>query len=183
MSSQNDDVLEAYTGVAKLLDGTSIKGRALRCDDVDRLMSFVSRLSWHSRYLRFHHYISGLSEEEARRFCNLDYHDSIALVAVVGQGDQENIVAVGRYYRYPCTDRAEVAFVVEDKYQGKGIATHLLDELLKFARKFGTHRIEALVLLENREMQEVFLHRGFKITEYLEDSVIKMGLDIATSDE
>jgi RimJ/RimL family protein N-acetyltransferase len=172
---------DKYSVVVKLLDGTSVRLRAIRRDDKYRLLAFVARLSKRSRYLRFHHYISGLTEAEAEHFCNVDYHDSMALVAVIKEDSEENIIAVGRYYRYPGTDRAEVAFVVQDKYQGKGIATHLLDRLMVFARERGVDLIEALVLQENNEMQEVFQHRGFRVSEYLEDSVIKMCLDLNNS--
>jgi GNAT superfamily N-acetyltransferase len=170
--------LERYTTTVRLLDGTSMKLRAIRCDDTTRLLDFVKGLSPHSRYLRFHHYVSGLTKEEATRFCNVDYRDSMALVAVVTENGQENIIAVGRCYRYPRTDRAEVAFAVADKYQGKGIGTGLLDMLELFASENSVRLIEALVLDENEEMKEVFQHRGFRVVDYLGDGVIKMALDM-----
>jgi RimJ/RimL family protein N-acetyltransferase len=173
--------LDKYAAEVKLRDGSTMKPRAIRPDDTPRLLDFVKRLSARSRYLRFHHYIANLTEAEAERFTCVDYNATMALVAVVTEREEERIIAVGRYYRYPGTDRAEVAFVVEDKYQGKGIATDLLDRLEVIAREKDVRYFEALVLLENREMQEVFEHRGFRVAEYLEDSTIKMVLDMCQS--
>lgn len=178
-ASPDSENLEKYTSVVKLMDGSSLRIRAIRPGDRERLIDFVSRLSSHSRYLRFHHVVSGLSAQEAGRFCDVDYKDSLALVAVVGEGAEEKIIAVGRYYRAPGGDTAEAAFAVEDRYQGKGIATCLLEQLALIARGIGIRIFEAFVLYDNKDMQEVFLNSGFRVSEQFESGVLRMLLDIA----
>jgi len=76
-----------------------------------------------------------LTREQAQRFATVDYDNTFALVATAGEGSQEKIIAVARYYRMPRQDRAEVAFVVEDAYQGRGIGNHLIEHLAEVARE------------------------------------------------
>ncbi len=171
--------IEKYTTIVKLIDGSPLLLRAIRPDDQERLVAFVGRLSSHARYLRFHHTVSRLSEEEARHFSNIDYKDSFALVAIIGEGGEEEIIAVGRYYRMSDSDAAEVAFTVEDKYQMKGIGTHLLEQLMIIARQNGIRVFEAFVLPENKNMLEVFFHEGFRVSEQLEDGVLRLVLEMA----
>ena len=103
-----------------LTDSSTVRFRAINQDDVERLLDFFYRLSRHSVYLRFHHTMTHLSREEAERFCTIDYQNSFALVATITEDSKEKIIASGRYYRLPASDKAEVGFTVEDKYQEKG---------------------------------------------------------------
>jgi RimJ/RimL family protein N-acetyltransferase len=111
-----------YETEVLLKDGSRMRLRPIKCDDVERWLAFVSRLSSRAKYLRFHH-IPTLSREDAIRFCTVDYKDTFAFVAEVLKDKREEIVAIGRYYRLPDRSTAEVAFVIEDPYQGKGIGT------------------------------------------------------------
>ncbi|MCJ7593378.1 MAG: GNAT family N-acetyltransferase, partial [Desulfobacterales bacterium] len=86
-------------------------------------------------------------------------------------GQTEKIVAIGRYHRLPDKHAAEVAFVVEDAYQGKGIGTKLVEWLAEVARDNGIRKFEADVLDENRDMMTVFTDYGFHVTSTLERGV------------
>ena len=176
-----NDNLSKYKKVIVLRDGSTLPLRAIHRGDEERLIVFVNRLSRHTVYLRFHQFLPRLTEEEAKRLCGIDYDSAFALVVVEGEGDEERIIAVGRYFRLPESDTAEVAFVVEDKYQGKGIGTHLLEELALVAGGKGIRIFEALVLAENAEMLEVFHHSGFRIAEKLEGGVFRMDMDISST--
>jgi GNAT superfamily N-acetyltransferase len=83
------------------------------------------------------------------------------MAIVVEQGEQ--LVAVGRYDRYPGTTEAEVAFVVADAYQHLGLGTLLLEKLASRARQSGISTLQASVLAENREMLDVFRRSGLPL--------------------
>src|SRR5215813_11238998 len=109
-----------------LRDGSTLRLRPIRIDDVAALRELHARLSPRSVYLRFFSPLPELSEERARQLCAVDYHDAFALVGELGG----RIVAVARYYRSTeNASRAEVAFVTEDALQGRGIATRMLVRL------------------------------------------------------
>ena len=162
-----------------LKDGSSILFRPIRKDDEERLIDFVSRLSANSVYLRFHRAMDRLSREQARQLCNIDYEKAFALAAVHGEGEEEKIVAVGRYARLENSDAAEVAFTVEDKYQGKGIGTRLLEQLAQTARGQGIRRFEGLILGQNREMIKLLRDSGFQVEQELEQGIYHMVMNIA----
>ena len=126
--------LDKFTKAIALKDGSMLCLRAIRADDEDKLLSFFYRLSSRSIYLRFHHVLTNLSKEEAHQYTALDYENTFAVVAVQGEGPEEKIIGVGRYWRLSSPDKAEIAFVIEDPHQRKGIGTHLL-EMLAIAAK------------------------------------------------
>lgn len=142
------------------------------------MLDFFYRLSTHTVYLRFHHVMKQMSREEVRRFCNVDYDNTFALIGTVGEEAEEKIVAVGRYARSERGEKAEVAFVVEDAYQGKGIGTHLLQQLAEVARKRGIFVFEADVLAENREMMKVLRDSGYDITENIEAGTYRVSFSV-----
>jgi GNAT superfamily N-acetyltransferase len=123
-----------------------------------------------------------LSKEEARRFCTVDYVNTFALVGTLGEADEERIIAVGRYARQPGAEIAQIAFEVEDKYQGLGIGTHLLDQLSYIARDKGITTFEAEVLAENRDMMNVLINSGFKMNKQIQGSVYLGMLDLAPTE-
>ncbi len=175
--------LKSYQATVILRDGSTLHLRTIRPEDEERLLALFRRLSHEEVYFRFHHALSQMSKEEAQRFCNVDYNDTFALVATTGEGAEERIIAVGRYYRLPRGDAAEAAVVVEDRYQGKGIGTHLLEQLATIAREKGICLFEAEVLAENKKIMKVFKDSGFKVAEEPEQGIYRMVLDIAPSPE
>ena len=92
-----------------------------------------------------------LSDEEARRFAEVDGVDRFALVAL-DPGGEDEIVAVVRYEREKDTDGAEYAALVEDRFQGRGLGIGLTRRLIEAARERGIERLHALVLRENMRM-------------------------------
>ncbi len=109
-----------------LRDGSTVHVRAIRADDTVRLQSFHAHLSMESIILRFFRTVPSLSDEQATQFTHVDYVNRMALLATRGEGDAEEILAVVRYDRTTEEREAEVAFVVQDAWQGHGIATALL---------------------------------------------------------
>jgi len=177
-ASPTSNSLEKYKKAVILRGGSTLYLRPIQSEDEERLLALFYPLSRHTVYLRFHHVLTQMSKEEVRRFCTVDYDDTFALVATVGEGREEKIIAVGRYFRLPKRETAEVAFVVEDKYQGRGIGTHLLQQLAIIAKEKSIHCFEADVLAENQEMMQVFRDSGFKVAQELEDGIYRVVLVI-----
>lgn len=167
-----------YEKAVVLRDGSTLHLRPIRCDDENRFHALFYRLSPYTVYLRFHHVVTELPLEEVRRFCDIDYVDTFALVATTGQGMHERIVADARYYRLPSQDSAEVAVVVEDEYQGIGVGANLLIELAVIAREKGISYLEAEVLAENKEVMGVLKYAGPQIIEHLQGQVYRVVVDI-----
>ena len=121
--------------------------RAVRPDDKERFRAAFRKLGSASIYTRFFGYRNELSEAELEQATNVDFDRVVALVATTGLAQQETIIAGARYATYePSLKSAEVAFTVEEEYQGLGIATALLNQLVRIARAKDLSRFEAEVL-------------------------------------
>jgi len=173
---------EKYSISVALKDGSSLHLRPIVMSDEERLLALFSRMSKQTIYLRFHHVLTHMSKEEARRFCTVDYVDTFALVGTLGEGPDERIIAVGRYARQPGANRAQIAFEVEDKYQGLGIGTHLLDQLAFIARDKGMNLFEAEVLAENKDMMNVLINSGFTMQRQYQGTTYIGLLDLAPTE-
>lgn len=171
-------VLKGYEVDVPLRDGSTVRLRSIRPDDDDLMIALFNRFSLRTVFLRFHHAISEMTKEEVQRYTHVDYEDTFALVAMLGEPPEERIIAVGRYARLGDSDRAEVAFVVEDGHQGQGISTHLLKRLAAAARGKGIRVFEAEVMGENNEMMAVFRESGFPIESKLADGAFHVVLAI-----
>ena len=144
-----------YQKWVPLIDGRSAHLRAILGDDRNAILALFDRLSPETRFLRFHYSKMKLTSKELDRYCLVDYYSSFALVAEMERGKCLEIVGVGRYVRLPCTDTAEIAFVVEDREQGNGIGTHLLYELAALAKEKAVTSFVAELLNENMVMLDI----------------------------
>jgi acetyl coenzyme A synthetase (ADP forming)-like protein len=159
---------------AVLSDGGTIHIRPINPVDGSSLVDFHSRLSMETTYYRFFSPHPELTPKELDRFTHVDHHDRVALVAqLLGR-----IVAVGRYDRIDETNAAEVAFVVADEHQGRGLGTLLLEQLAAAARERGINRFVADTLPDNRRMIGVFRDAGFEVTQRFEEGSIRVEMAI-----
>ncbi|MFC7613849.1 GNAT family N-acetyltransferase [Actinokineospora soli] len=110
-----------------LSDGGTVHLRPIVPTDADALLAFHGRLSERTRYFRYFGPYPRIPEKDLRRFSTVDHHGRVAFVALLG----DDIIAVGRYERLPDADSAEVAFVVEDAHQGRGLGSILLEHLAR----------------------------------------------------
>ncbi|HEV2887325.1 MAG TPA: GNAT family N-acetyltransferase [Jatrophihabitans sp.] len=165
-------------------DGGTLHLRPLTPGDADALVAFHSRLSVRTRYLRYFSAYPTIPQRDLIRFTHVDHVDRVALAAWLGP----QIVAVGRFDRIPGTDpatpgrSAEVAFVVADAHQGRGIGSVLLEHLAQIARELGIARFEALVLVENTTMLRVFLDAGYQPSRQIEGNEVSLEFDIAATE-
>jgi acetyl coenzyme A synthetase (ADP forming)-like protein len=172
-----------YETEVLLKDGSTILLRPIKLDDAKSWVEFVGRLSARTKYLRFHHVPKEMRLEDAVRYCTVDYRDTFAFVAEVLQEAKRYIVAIGRYYRLPDHHSAEVTLAIEDRYQGRGLGTALLEQLAAVARENDVDRFEADVLAENEQMMNVFKDYGFHVISELELGVYRVAFPIAETPE
>ncbi len=161
-----------------LRDGGTVHVRPIRPGDAGAILALHGRLSPETIYLRFFGPLTTLSPRMLERFVTVDYRDRLALVAVLG----DEVVAVGRYERLPSGsgpgDEAEVAFLVDDAQQGRGLGTVLLEQLAAYARAVGVTRFVADTLPENSRMLRMFHEAGFGDERTFADGVVRVAFPI-----
>lgn len=160
-----------------LRDGSAILIRAIQPDDKDRLREHARGLSIESVYHRFMGYKRDLTDDDLQRFTELDFAQHVGLVAIFSEDGNEHIIGVGRYIR-TSNERAEVAFSVIDKHQGRGVGTLLLAHLSRIAKHSGITEFEANVMGDNIHMLDVIRASGFKLHQTRASGVVHLVLRI-----
>ncbi|HEX2496670.1 MAG TPA: GNAT family N-acetyltransferase, partial [Gaiellaceae bacterium] len=163
-SSASPDALDVI-----LRDGTTLRLRPPHADDTAALLEFLSGLSEQSLYYRFHGFPS-VNEKLVEPFVDPDWHERGHLVGELGG----RIIALASYVRLRDPAAAEVAFLVGDEFQRRGIGTRLLEQLAVHAAAVGIERFVAEVLPENRQMLKVFEAVGFESTRKLEGGTVEV---------
>jgi RimJ/RimL family protein N-acetyltransferase len=138
-----------------LRDGAGVRIRPIRPDDADRLVALYDRLSQRSAYQRFLHVMRRLPPDWARFLADVDYVRRLALVAVDEKDPEGNVIAVARYEPMGTPGLVEVAFVVQDAWQNRGLGTFLFCTLLEAARARGVDQFQAMVLANNGRMLDL----------------------------
>jgi acyl-CoA synthetase (NDP forming)/GNAT superfamily N-acetyltransferase len=162
--------IDRWAADVVLADGGVVHVRQIQRDDADRIVAMHGRLSPESVRYRYFAPKQTLSPSEVESAVSVDHNQRETLVAVLG----DDIIAVGSYDRMPGTDAAEVAFVVDDAHQGRGLASVLLEHLAAIAAERGIRRFEADVLAENYRMVRIFLDSGYQATRSIEEGVIHL---------
>ncbi|HET6367352.1 MAG TPA: GNAT family protein [Pseudomonadales bacterium] len=136
-------------------DGSRVRLRPIRPDDAPRLQAMHARFSRETIYQRFFGATPQLTTPWARFLAEVDYRRRLALVLERGSDADPELIGVGRYEPTAEPDTAEVAFVVDDRWQGKGLGTILFTALLAAAHDRGIRRFRADVLAYNRRMLDL----------------------------
>ncbi|MEY8040633.1 GNAT family N-acetyltransferase [Saccharopolyspora cebuensis] len=157
-----------------LSDGGTVHLRPITPEDAEKVIAFHGRLSMRTRYFRYFGPYPRMPRRDVERFTVVDYRDRVALIAMLG----DDIVAVGRYDRLGEQLSAEVAFVVQDEHQGRGLGSILLEHLAAAARESGLRRFVAEVLAENSTMVRVFRDAGYQVSRAMEEGVVHLEFDI-----
>lgn len=155
-----------------LRDGARLRMRPVSPDDVAALEALFHRLSPRTVYHRFFAPYERLRAEWYRHFANVDYRARLALVAEDERAGA--LRAVARYEPGEAPGIAEVAVVVEDPWQGRGLGTLLLDALLQAAEPRGLRRFTADVLADNRRMLHVLWRVGEIRRRTVEEGVVSL---------
>ncbi|MDO8282586.1 MAG: GNAT family N-acetyltransferase [Thermodesulfovibrionia bacterium] len=166
-----------------LRDGQSLKVRPITHEDKEKLKDLFYRLSPQTRYLRFGYMKSYVSDQELDYFTVIHPPDTYAYVALTGEEKEEHIVGVGRWFLTPDKSTAEIAFVVEDTIQIRGIGTALLEQLADAAAKYRIKHFIARVLPENTRMLEVFEESGFSISKRIHEGAYELIFNLEEQEE
>ena len=156
-----------YVRSWELADGTAVTIRPIRPEDEPLMITFHKSLSEETVHLRYFGFLEGealVAHERLVRICFSDYDREIALVVEIQVAeDERQIVAVARLIKAYGANEAEVAIVISDDWQGKGLGTKLLVDLVTIGRTEGLERIVGYILPENYVMQHICRELGFAL--------------------
>ena len=158
-------------------DGTLVSFRPMHPTDEARMRDLFHSLTKQTMYYRFMSGVARLPQRRVQDLVYVDYRDEMAIVGTIPEAYGEEIIAVGQYYLNPGTNHAEVAFIVRDPWQNRGIGTFLLKYLATIARGQGIAGFTAEVLVDNRAMLAVLRKSGFRLRSQLDGRVHSIELD------
>lgn len=167
-----------YETVVGLRDGTEVLVRPIRPDDEPKVREMFYKFSEQTVYLRYHGQLKAMPHNKLQVFCNVDYDTEMALVGVVGDEERSQIIGVGRYMTDPGKSTAEMAFVVGDDWQRKGLGTYLFRRLVEIARHEGIRRFSADVLAENSGMLKIFHRSGMNVETTTDEGVVHVAMSM-----
>jgi len=172
-----------YAGTWTTKDGTQINIRPIRPEDEPLMVEFHHRLSERSVYFRYFHLLNlsqRTAHERLTRMCFIDYDRGMALVAERENPDGgHELLGIGRLTRVHGTADAEMAVLVSDDFQGRGLGSELIAQLIKIAKQEKIGRITADILAENRSMQRVCERLGFQLKYDPDDATVKVEMHLA----
>ena len=158
------DELEHYE---TLRDGTEIFFRPVKPTDEEALADMLYSLSTQSIRRRYFTHTKTFPHKDMQKLTNIDYEQNLAIVGIVPSPAGEDIVAIAQYFLDPKTGVAEVAFIVQDEWQDKGMGSFLLEYITTIARSRGIRSFYATVLPMNKAMLQIFYNSGYEIkTEF-----------------
>jgi RimJ/RimL family protein N-acetyltransferase len=169
---------QSYMNTTHLLkDGTEIAFRPIHPTDEPRMRDLLYDLSQETIYYRFMSHQERFGQRQIHNFVYIDHRQDVAIVGILPEAHGDEIIAVGRYYLDEHTNRAEVAFVVRDEWQGRGLGTFVFKHLVNIAKANGISGFTAEVLRNNNRMQAIFNHSGLNVTSAIEEGVYSFTMD------
>lgn len=167
-----------YSAREILKDHCQIEIRAIRRADEADMLAAVGKTSAQSLQRRFFVMKRHFSDNERAFFMDVDFRNHVAIVAIADDGDSNVIIGGGRYIVFE-PGRAEMAFVVIDAWQGRGVGSILMRHLIKMASNAGLRELTAEVLPENAAMIKVFGKFGFTSTRHTDPQTLHLVLQLA----
>jgi RimJ/RimL family protein N-acetyltransferase len=166
-----------YIAAETLKGGLAATVRALQPGDRERMARAVAGLDRQSIYYRLFSYRNELTDAGLDRLMRFDPEREVVLVVTIADGGNETIIGSGRYVT-TSPGTAEVAFMVEEDFHGRGIASRLLRHLAKVARGNGIATFEADVLTDNKGMRAVFERTGWPATARREGDTVHVTMSL-----
>ncbi len=166
-----------------LRDGTEIFFRPIKPTDEQELSEMLYSLSETSVQKRYMTRTKAFPHRDVQQLTNIDYKNDLAIVGVVPSSSGEQIVATAQYFLDPKTQSAEVAFIVQDEWQQKGMGTFLLEYITQIAKQRGVKRFYANVLPNNKPMLAIFHNSGYKVNTEFDGEVYNITYDLIKKEE
>ncbi len=160
-----------------LKDGTEINFRPIHPTDEPRMRDLLYDLSQETIYYRFMSHQQRFGQRQIQNFVYVDHRKDVAIVGTLPEAYGDEIIVVGRYYLDEHTNRAEVAFVVRDEWQNKGLGSFVFRHLVNIAQANGISGFTAEVLRNNNRMQAIFNHSGCNVSSHIEEGVYSFIID------
>jgi acyl-CoA hydrolase/RimJ/RimL family protein N-acetyltransferase len=163
-------------------DGTKIFFRAIKPSDEDAMRRLFYRFSDDTVFYRYFSPIKTMPHSKMQEYVNVDYRRDMSIVGIIEDAGSERIIAEGRYMRQPDRPYADTAFVVDEKFTSKGIASFLIELLIKYAQEQGIRGFSADVLCDNRSMLKVYEKLPFPVQSRLELGVYHLTINFSEDD-
>jgi len=154
--------------------GVEVRFRAIRPSDEEEMRRLFYRFSDEAVYYRYFARIKVMPHSQMQGYVNVDCSQVISIVGVVGEPGQGHIIAEARFTKNQRGPYADLAFVVDEQYQGLGIATYLYTMLVRLAKERGIHGFTADVLASNKAMMKVFEKGGRLLKAKLEYGIYEL---------
>lgn len=155
-------------------DGLVVRFRPIKPSDVEDMRRLFYRFSDRSVYYRYFSPVKAMPHSEMQEYVNVDYRRTMSLVGLVGEPGTGHVIAEARYVAFEDRPQADVAFIVDEAYQGKGIASYLLNVLIEIGKERGLKGFEADVLADNRSMLKVFEKAPYPYQAVLRSGVYEL---------
>jgi GNAT superfamily N-acetyltransferase len=155
--------------------------RAIKPSDEDQMRRLFYRFSEEDVYYRYFSPVKTMPHTKMQSYVNIDYRNTVSIVGLVGPKGEGRLVAEARYVRNQENLFADVAFIVDEEYQGKGIASYLYQLLINVAKKNGVEGFTADVLTTNTGMLQVFRKGPYPFTSKLYSGVYQLTIPFTES--
>jgi len=156
----------------------NVRFRAIKPSDEDQMRRLFYRFSDKAIYYRYFSPIKTMPHEKTQEYVNIDYRNVLSIVALVGKPGQQTIIAEARFAKHQNKPFVDIAFIVDEVYQGYGIATYLYQMLAKLAKDRRAQGMTADVLSSNRAMLKVFEKGDFPVQAKLEQGIYALTIDL-----
>ena len=166
-----------------LQDGTEILFRPVKPPDEASLSEMLYSLSPSSIRTRYMVQTVAFPHKDVQQITNIDYSQNLSIVGTVPSISGEQVVAIAQYFLDPKTQAAEIAFLVQDEWQKKGMGTFLLEYLTQIAKQRGVQRFYAKVLPINKPMLAVFYNSGYKVKTEFDGEVYSITYDLTERED
>jgi RimJ/RimL family protein N-acetyltransferase len=165
-----------------LKDGTDVLVRPTKATDAPLLQDLFYRLNPEDVRTRFFRNLLAMTRQMAEHFTSVSYRREMAFAAVIGEEENERIIATSSYYLDPSTRKADVAYLVDPDFQGLGLGTLMHRRTVEYAAAHGVRGFTADVLGENTAMIEVFRRGPGTLSTRTHYGVVELELDFDPKD-
>jgi acyl-CoA hydrolase/ribosomal protein S18 acetylase RimI-like enzyme len=162
-------------------DKLSVRFRAIKPSDEDQMRRLFYRFSEEDVYYRYFSPVLTMPHNKMQSYVNIDYRNTLSIVGMIGTKGEGRIVAEARYVRSQDNSFADIAFIVDEEYQGRGIASYLYQMLINVAKENGIEGFTADVLPSNTSMLRVFKKGPYPFTSRLDSGVYHLTIPFTDS--
>ena len=156
----------------------AVRFRPIRPSDEEQMRRLFYRFSDQDIYARYFASIQSMPHAKMQEYVNVNWNETMSLVGLIGPLGQGKIIAEGRYIKIPGQPHAELAFVVDEEYQSRGITSYLLKLITKIAKRKGVTEFTFEVLFSNKAMMKVFKRNFERVYATLEEGIYNVSIPI-----